>query len=158
MVRPVLEVLLFPITAIVALQNAQVNYPPRSANEIVIDTTVFVPPETPSLSKMGKQRPCRHREFLPLRGVWAAEVHQAKSGRRELAIHDNPAARNLLLRDCFKNQAKCLFSRGFRGWDPFLKQFLTDLERPHRQPAFINGAARCFADRHEVVECFDNAD
>ena len=29
------------------------------------------------------------------------------------------------LRDCFKNQAKCLFSRNFRGRDPFLKQFLT---------------------------------
>ena len=30
------------------------------------------------------------------------------------------------LRDCFKNQAKCLYSRGFRGRDPLLKQFLTD--------------------------------
>jgi len=33
------------------------------------------------------------------------------------------------LRDCFKNQAKCLFSRGFRGRDPFLKQFLSRLHQ-----------------------------
>ena len=28
------------------------------------------------------------------------------------------------LRDCFKDRANCLFPRGFRGRDPFLKHFL----------------------------------
>ena len=40
------------------------------------------------------------------------------------AVAVEPSVERQSLRDCFKNQAKCLFSRGFRGRDPFLKQFL----------------------------------
>ena len=36
--------------------------------------------------------------------------------------------------------------------------FLADSQGPHRQAVFVNGAARCFADRNEFVECFNNAD
>jgi hypothetical protein len=36
--------------------------------------------------------------------------------------------------------------------------FLADSQGPHRQAVFVNGAARCFVDRHEVVECSENAD
>src|SRR5208337_4875306 len=51
--------------------------------------------------------------------------------RLELAIDDDRSARNL---------------------------FLADPERPHRQPVLVMGAARCFPDRHELVERFENAD